>query len=310
MKKKYIYILSQRYSGSTLLSFLLSTHPDISTIGERRKFYNKSLRPKANENQDCSCGQKFVDCDFWTAIKESVMRRIAQRELATNTTEFHFFNNKYINHFATKIYQFSLLNNFPKVIQPFSKKMGNLLAFNQILTEEILSLEDKNTFLDSSKIIDHALYLSQIKDFDFYIIWLSRDPRAQVFSALKYNDWTIKKAAKNWNTEMKNNARILDKVGMNYTHLSYENLCQNPESEMRRILDFCELETSTFSIDFRHQTQHIMGNDKMRLGKDAKIEERKDWQEKLSKTDIAIIEKLTVGYQKYRSMKNPVIETF
>ena len=299
MKKKYIYILSQRYSGSTLLSFLLGTHPDIATIGERRKFYNKSLRPKANENQDCSCGEKFVDCEFWTAIKLRVMKRVSQEDLVTNTTEFHFFNNEYLNHFASKFHQFSLLNGFPKVLQPFSKKMERLLDFNQVLTEEILNLEGKNTFLDSSKVIDYALYLSQIENFDFYLIWLSRDPRAQVFSALKYNDWTIKEAAKKWCNEMDNNAYSLKKTGINYTHLSYEKLCRNPEVEMRRILKFCGLNTDTFSIDFRRQTQHIMGNDKMRLGQDAKIKERTDWQEKLSKADISIIEKMTKNYQEY-----------
>lgn len=299
MKKKYIYILSQRYSGSTLLSFLLGTHPGISTIGERRKFYNKSLRPKVNENQDCSCGKKFVDCEFWTAIKERVTQRISPQELVTNTTEFRLYNNKYTHRLATKIYQFALLNGFPKAVQPFSRKMGHLLNFNQVLTEEILNLEGNNTFLDSSKIIDHALYLSQIEEFDFHVIWLSRDPRAQVFSALKYNDWTIEEATKNWSDEMDNNAHVLDKTGMNYTHLSYEKLCRNPEEEIRRILIFCGLDANAFSLDFRKQTQHIMGNQNMRLGKDAKIKERKDWQEKLSKKDIETIEKMTTEYQKY-----------
>jgi LPS sulfotransferase NodH len=299
LKKKYVYILSQRYSGSTLLSFLLGTHPDIATIGERRKFYNKSLRPKANENQDCSCGEKFVDCTFWTAIKERVMKRVSSKELMTNTTEFYFFNSKYINHLATKVYQFFLLNNFLRLMQPFSKTMKRLLDFNQVLVEETLNLTGKTAFLDSSKIIDHALYLSQIKDFDFYVIWLSRDPRAQVFSALKYNNWTIKEAARKWRDEMNKNIRILDKNRMNYTHLSYEKLCQNPEEEMRRILEFCGLDTNTFSIDFRQRTQHIMGNDKMRLGEDSKIEERKDWQENLSRMDVSMIEKITASYQKY-----------
>ena len=29
-----VYILSPSYSGSTLLTFLLNTHPEIATIGE------------------------------------------------------------------------------------------------------------------------------------------------------------------------------------------------------------------------------------------------------------------------------------
>jgi len=302
MKKKYIYILSQRYSGSTLLSFLLGTHPDISTIGERRKFYNKSIRPKSNEIQTCSCGEKFIDCEYWSAIRSRLLQRVEESNLKTNVTEFRFFNNRRKHIIADKLYQFTLLYGLPKNLQAFSNKMAKMLDVNRILTEEILDLDGNNAFLDSSKIIDQALYLSQIEEFDFYVIWLSRDPRAQVNSAIKYHKWSITDATERWKSEMKNNARVLDGQKMNYTHLRYEDLCKEPEKEMQRILDFCGLDSDKFSLNFRSQTQHIMGNGYMRLGKETKIEERKDWQEKLKKEDIALIEKLTVDYQNYYSI--------
>lgn len=289
---KFIYILSQRYSGSTLLSFLLGTHPEISTIGERRKFYNKSIRPNPNETQDCSCGKKFAECEFWSKIRERLLKRISEKDLTTNATEFRFFNNKYLHRIASDLYKVSLVNGFPKLFQPFSRKAEKLCHVNQILTEEILALEGNSAFLDSSKIIDHALYLSQLKEFDFYVIWLSRDPRAQVSSALKYNDWTIEEAAHRWQKEMDDNERILKKTGINYTSLQYEKLCRNPESEMRRILKFVNLDPDKFSLDFRSREQHIMGNRNMRLGKDSKIEERKDWQEKLSTAEIKLIDSI------------------
>lgn len=302
VKKKYIYILSQRYSGSTLLSFLLGTHPGISTIGERRKFYIKSIRTKENEIQTCSCGKKFVDCEYWSAIRDRLLKRVEEGDLKTNATEFRFYNNRKKHILADKLYQSALLNGFPKSLQPFSDKMQQMLRVNRILTEEILDLDGNKAFLDSSKIIDQALYLSQMEEFDFYVIWLSRDPRAQVNSAVKYHKWSISDATEKWKSEMKNNAYILDKQNINYTHLRYEDLCREPEKEMRRILDFCGLNSDTFSLDFRSQTQHIMGNGYMRLGKETKIEERKDWQEKLSKEDVKLIEKLTVDYQKYYSV--------
>ena len=296
---KYIYILSQRYSGSTLLSFLLATHPDIATIGERRKFYNKSIRPNPNENQECSCGQKFENCNFWSKIKKRLLTKVSKKDLKTNVTEFRLFNNKYAHWLAGDLYKFSVLNGFSKAMQPFGKRMSKMVEINQILVEEILALENCSTFLDSSKAIDHALYLSQIHGFDFYVIWLARDPRAQVHSALKYNDWAIGEATQHWVKEMKANEEILKKTGIRHSVLQYELLCRNPESEMHRILDFVGLDPTKFSLDFRNKEQHIMGNRSMRLGKDTKIKERKEWQTALSKTDIATIEKLTFDYQKY-----------
>lgn len=299
MKKKYIYILSQRYSGSTLLSFLLGTHPQISTIGERRKFYNKSIRPKANETQDCSCGQTFANCDFWNDVRERVMNRVSPSDLVTNPTEFRLYNNKYAHTIASKMYQWSYLKGMPSTLQPFGRKMRKLRQFNEVLTDEIMKKEDNIAFLDSSKVIDHALHLSQIEAYDFSVIWLARDPRAQVFSALKYNDWTIEEATKHWKDEMDANAAILAKTGINHTVLRYEALCRNPEAEMRRILKFVDLDPNQFSLDFRAQEQHIMGNRNMRLGSDAKIVERRDWKEKLSTQDIGTIEQLTQNYQQY-----------
>ena len=62
----------------------------------------------------------------------------------------------------------------------------------------MLDLEDKKVFVDSSKIIDQAWYLSEIEAFDFYVVWLVRDPRAQVSSALKYNAWDVAEATRRW----------------------------------------------------------------------------------------------------------------
>ena len=298
---KYIYILSQRYSGSTLLSFLLATHPDIATIGERRKFYNKSIRPNPNENQECSCGQKFENCNFWSKIKKGLSTKVSKKDLKTNVTEFRLFNNKYAHRLAGDLYKFSVLNGFSKSMQPFGKRMRKMVEINQILVEEILALKNCSTFLDSSKTIDHALYLSQIHGFDFYVIWLARDPRAQVHSAVKYNDWTFKKATQHWVNEMKANEQVLNKTKIPHLELQYNALCQNPEKEINRILNFVGLDSDNFSLDFRNYEQHIMGNDAMRLGKEVKIKERKEWQTNLSAANIATIENLTANYQQYYS---------
>lgn len=291
--------MSQRYSGSTLLSFLLATHPEIATIGERRKFYNKSIKPNPNENQICSCGQEFQNCAFWSSIKQRFLTKVSPKDLKPNVTEFQIFRNKYVQRIVSEIYKFSLLNGFSKSMLPFGKRMDSMIQLNQLLAKEILALENCSTFLDASKVIDHALYLSQIKDFDFYIIWLTRDPRAQVHSAIKYNDWSIERAAQHWIKEMNTNEQILAKTNIAHTKLRYEALCQNPEKEIKRILEFVGLDSNKISLEFRAKGQHIMGNDVMRLGKDTKIKERKEWQTALSKTDISTIESLTSSYQNY-----------
>ena len=301
-KIKYLYILSQRYSGSTLLSFLLGTHPDIATIGERRKFYNKSIKPRTKDNQRCSCGKSFTECEHWNAIKQRVLEKVDVKDLQTNATEFRIYNNRYLNRLASGWLRRSILKKQSPALQPFARQLKRLYHFNKVLVQEILDLEGKRVFLDSSKTIDHALYLSQIPEFDLYIIWLARDPRAQVNSALKYNDWSIEQATSRWKKEMARNEKILRKMNARYTVLRYESLCKDPAKEMVRLLEFTGLDPSKFSLDFRSKEQHIMGNYAMRLGKDTRIVERKDWQEKLSSRQIDIIEQMTRNYREYYSV--------
>ena len=138
-----------------------------------------------------------------------------------------------------------------------------------------------------------------IESFDIKVVWLTRDPRAQVNSALKYNKWTIPEATNHWKREMEQNEYWLKKLNINYTSLNYEALCQNPQSEMVRLLDFLNLDTSLFSLDFREQTQHIMGNYSMRLGGDTKITERTEWMDQLKPEEIKTIEDMTVNYRQY-----------
>jgi len=305
LKKKYVYILSQRYSGSTLLSFLLATHPKIVTIGERRKFYNKAIHPQPNETQLCSCGQTFLDCPFWSQIRQRFLQRVNGKKLTTNVTEFHFFIGKRFNRSAQLLYRLTAKFNVPIRLRPFARKLRQMLTANQILVEEILKIGGHTTFLDSSKSIEQLVYLSQLDDFDIYVIWLVRDPRAQVSSALKYNKWNVKEAAVRWKKEMDNNAQWLKKLKLNYVELSYEKLCREPQAEIQRLLQFVGLDEREFSLNFRQQEQHIMGNRNMRLGSDTTITERRDWVEKLSKTDRQTIESLTANYQQYYTTVEP-----
>lgn len=290
-RKKYIYILSQRYSGSTLLSFLLGTHPDIATIGERRKFYINSIADGGRDLK-CSCGESFQDCSHWNHIKTGLFQEIDSTKILHNPTEFQLFKNKYLNRLAYEVFFKSKTHRNIKGLIPYQDRINKQLHFNQVLVNKILEIGDKTSFLDSSKTITHLPFISSMEGFDLYVIWLSRDPKAQVHSAMKYNNWTVEKAAKEWKKEMDGNGEVLDSLGLNYCELSYEELCKKPEVEMKRILEFAGLDSSTYSLDFRSQQQHIMGNFKMRLGKDSKIEVRNEWKEQLSQDDILTIDKI------------------
>lgn len=294
-KIKYVFILSERYSGSTLLSFLLASHPGISTIGERRKFYNNSLKSDSKA-LTCSCGLPFDKCEHWTEIRSTFLGKTEEQNLnlSKNFTEIHLFENRWFRKLASKLF-LEVASRKLLFLFPFKKRLKQALRLNHALISSILEVDGKKVFLDSSKTMGQLLFLSQIESLEIRVIWLTRDPRAQVSSHLKYNNHSIHKATNFWIKSMRLNERVLRNLKISHTKLRYEDLCSNPELALQNLFDFLEM-PSNYSLEFREKKQHIMGNYSMRLGTDNKIEERNDWKSRLNKSDIELIEKMTDEY--------------
>jgi len=64
---KFAYIVSLPHSGSTILSYNLSEHPDIVFLGEIGYALQK-LQESKKQTVQCSCGKPAAQCDFWSSI--------------------------------------------------------------------------------------------------------------------------------------------------------------------------------------------------------------------------------------------------
>ena len=286
------------------MSFLLSTHESVSTIGERRKFYNKSVKTQEflhHKARHCSCGEKFENCSFLNEIKKQVLAQIDHSMLRANTTEFNIYKNKYFNRVAYELSVSLSSSNWLKNLKPFSKRISELKSFNEYLVRAILKSTNTTAFLDSSKAINHTFFLSQIEAFDFNVIRLVRDPRAQINSAMKYNKWSVEKATDMWIKEMINNDKMLQRMKLRFLNLRYEDLCREPKLQLKSVYDFVGINAENINLDFRNRTTHIIGNGKMRLGKDQTITERTEWKNELTNAQIRKIEKLTSSFSEFYS---------
>ncbi|MEO7296294.1 MAG: hypothetical protein ABIZ57_09125, partial [Candidatus Limnocylindria bacterium] len=65
---RYVYLASNAYSGSTLLSFLLGAHPQVGTVSD----VSGQRREQMMSTFPCSCGQLMTDCPFWRAVAAEV----------------------------------------------------------------------------------------------------------------------------------------------------------------------------------------------------------------------------------------------
>lgn len=302
-KIKYLYILSQRYSGSTLLSFLIATHPEVSTVGERRKIWNKVFQSEDHIRgypYQCSCGQLAVNCPYYNQIKNAVIGRLGQVKNDLNYSAFEMHRNRKLNFVASRVLRHILPKKSSFFQQFYRSRLRKAWQFNQVFVEEMLKLDGSKYFLDSSKHNSHLYFLSKIERFDIKVIWLVRDPRGQINSSLKkHKSWPLTRHCDIWTKEMRENASALKKLNLDYMQIQYEHLCENPGKSLDDIFNFAGIDPKPASLDFRAHTQHIIGNAMMRLGDESEIRVRQDWKEQLSPEQIRTIESMTGDYRQF-----------
>ena len=84
--KYYVFLTSANFSGSTLLSFLMDSHPNIASVGE----LSNSIRGMNMETYQCSCGSRLVDCQFWLEVRKQMTKQ-------NLPFEFHNFQTAYFS---------------------------------------------------------------------------------------------------------------------------------------------------------------------------------------------------------------------
>ena len=62
--EKLLYIAGYGRSGSTVLAAILGTHPAMVSVGEVTFIADDWPDP----DRPCSCGEKYIDCEFWRAL--------------------------------------------------------------------------------------------------------------------------------------------------------------------------------------------------------------------------------------------------
>lgn len=165
-KPRVIYIIGDNRSGSTLLDYLLSSHPDAVSLGEVHHLHGHYYKEGTGKSRGwkCSCGENVQECEFWSKILNNVS-----------------FNKN----FKTKI---------EKQQSDFLKKMNDFLSVERALEDETIKESGKrmagnrwkiynavaeetkkNIIIDSSKNADEAYFLNKHKQGNIRFILLNRD---------------------------------------------------------------------------------------------------------------------------------------
>ncbi|MBK8899824.1 MAG: sulfotransferase [Anaerolineaceae bacterium] len=294
-KIPYVFLTSHAYSGSTLSSFLLGTHPEIATVGELKgPAYHLDLA-----SYRCSCGNLFQECPFWLRVTDVVNRHGLNYALNQYLeTSFELGGSNLARRLRTK----SLRNNGlehlrDSLVTAFwpghRQAMKERLRRNEVFAQAILEVSGKSVFLDATKDPMRIRYLRASDRFDFFVIHLVRDVRGVVRSIMtRRPEMTVKQATRHWLQCEQNIKRHLAEVpAERQLFVRYEDLASDTLVTLNKIFSFLGLPHMQDLSNYRQVEYHIMGN-KMRKLNNTEIRKDERWRTYFSESQLRTIHKL------------------
>lgn len=248
-----IYIAGSSYSGSTLMDLLLGSHPGIESLGEAKKI--AAVQSSGGEaTAICNCGSPVVSCAFWRTVLPAP--------------------------------------------GPFRADSPQA---NADLCRRALSFRGRQVVLDNSKNIGRALMLCRSGLFQLQVLHIVRDSRAVVFSHRRKAErrakdlgYRMAPVAREWQHLNSRLTRVFgSSTGTGYLRVRYEDLVQNPEEEVRRVLRQVALPWDPQVLRFREGAHHGIEGNRMRLGKNREITCDKEYLTALGRCEWWAITALT-----------------
>lgn len=262
-----LYIAGYGRSGSTLLSMVLSAHPDVASVGEVAFLPDDRLDP----SRTCACGASYAECDLWssvTALEEGMAGGALRR----------------IERFA------SLAPHLLWGIGgPDADRYGR---FQQRLFAEVTELEGASVVVDSSKTAwrtaGRPLALARLADLDVRVLHLIRSGNETLRSLVEVgSNWALEghreakslpglRATVGWVTANLTASCLRLALGdSKYMQVRFEDFLENPVSTVERIGGFVGLDMGPVSdrlrADGSFESGHSVGGNRIRHQESVKV---------------------------------------
>jgi hypothetical protein len=305
---RVLFVTSSSYSGSTLLSFLLNTHPRIFTVGEMNGWnYGE------NETFKCSCGKVLSDCPFFRRISNAFRENDLHFDPRNFGTDYRLAESERLNRYLTGplpgAIPSTVLEKTRDALVAYVPSFSRLLArqdrANRTFFHTALSYSGAYVFVDACKDPYRLRHLRRIQDIDLHVVYLVRDLRGVVFSnfELRKPGWDAKSATRMWIRQQLNILRIISDFPRTIS-VYYEDLCDAPDETLAAIHRFIGLDPYPFTGNLKSAEHHILGN-VMRLSNVDKIVKNTRWERELSTGDLEAISRTAMDFV-HRNKHHPL----
>jgi hypothetical protein len=295
----FVYVASSSASGTTLLSFLLNTHPDVFTVSHTVGHYYPD-----EETFRCSCGAALPDCPFFSRLAQAMRSRGLPFKFNDFGTDYRAVDNERLNRWLTAslpIIHSSALerlrNGILWALPGVASKLRRQHLANRVFVDEALAFSGAKVFADTSQNPHRLRYLRRNPDFDISVIHLLRDPRGMAASYRRRHGYSAGVAAQNWLREQEIIVRVLREFDRKTT-LHYEDLCEAPAREVERLYRFIGIEPHPLPENFKETEHHILGN--VMRERPAEITKDERWRQELSAEEVETVQNVIRGFVRAR----------
>ena len=295
---KLLYIAGTSFCGSTLLSALLDSHPEIASVGEATGPF-KGIPDRAR--YPCSCGKPLAECELWRRVGAAMAARGFAFDPQNWDMRFEL-GGRLSRHLLVRSFRSNELDSLRDALvlaSPYAPRMRKLAERNVALVESVLEVTGRRVFADASKDVARVRHLDRLTTLKPAVIDLSRDSLGYVASHVEnwreYRpaDATVDFAITVWRRHRGHVRRLFALLPEHQKlRVRYEDLACEPMRELRRIADFAGVPSFTGQLEVRAATHHLIGN-RMRLRSSSKIRLDERWRERLSPAEIAQVKHAT-----------------
>jgi hypothetical protein len=286
-----VYIASPSYSGSTLMTFLLGSHPEVATVGEL-----KAAGIGDVDRYECSCGTRIRECSFWRHLNGEFERRGEPLDLADFGTHFRRRGATIADRLIrarARGSAFEAIRRLGLRVLPEARRAHRqIIDRNRLFVEVVSGLRGARAFVDSSKDPNRLQYLVWAGYWPVKALYMVRDGRGTAVSYMRHTGVSMEVAATEWRDTVEECDRVMARLPCGeWLKVPYEELCRDPERMLDVVFRFIGLDPARATRDFRSVEQHILGN-AMRLGSSSEVTADQRWRGTLGATDAATFERI------------------
>lgn len=288
-KIKVLYIAGWGRSGSTLLDNILGQLEGFFSVGEINCVWERNLLGSWR----CGCGAPFEECEVWPGVMEEAFggldridshKMIRLRDSGART------------------------RHFPLVLTPWGKpflrhRLGSYMSNLEKLYQGIHKRTGSRVIVDSSKIPSYAYLLDMIPTIDLYVVHLVRDSRAVAYSWLRkkfqpdtetfMHRHSIVESAVVWGVWNAMVEALWGRRSGRYLRLRYEDLMEDPQKALARILKLMHEDALSLPIENREVrlgVNHTSSGNPSRFKTGlVKLRPDEEWKAKMKRSHRAIV---------------------